>query len=167
IGESVALPAGSKIVARHLPEHHRGFASGALMSALRSGNAVGTFGAGFLMAKYGWRPVFIGIGLVSLLWLPAWAKWMPHNGGLPADSVKASSSDKAGPDFAASLSQRSFWGTTMGHFACNYLFYFMITWLPSYLVFARHLSMSNMTRIAGLYYTLDAVSAMACGWLQD
>src|SRR6266699_4973397 len=52
-GDSVALPAGSKILARHLPEHHRGFAGGALMSALRAGNAVGTFGAGFLMAKYG------------------------------------------------------------------------------------------------------------------
>ena len=169
IGESVALPAGSKILARHLPEHHRGFASGALMSALRAGNAVGTFGGGFLMAKYGWRPVFIGIGLVSLLWLPAWAKWMPHN-GLPTDSVKTSSNNgsrKPGPDFAAILGQRSFWGTTVGHFSCNYLFYFMITWLPSYLVFGRHLTMSSMTRIAGLYYTVDAVSAMAAGWLQD
>jgi len=171
IGESVALPAGSKILARHLPEHHRGFAGGALMSALRAGNAVGTFGAGFLMAKYGWRPVFIGIGLVSLLWLPAWAKWMPHNGRLSSDSVEMGPTkidpNKPGPDFADIVGQRSFWGTTIGHFCCNYLFYFMITWLPSYLVFGRHLSMSSMTRIAGLYYTVDAVSAMACGWLQD
>ncbi len=168
IGESVALPAGSKILARHLPEHHRGFAGGALMSALRAGNAVGTFGAGFLMTKYGWRPVFIAIGLVSLLWLPAWAKWMPHNG--LTGSVKTSAdntSKKPGPDFAAILGQRSFWGTTIGHFSCNYLFYFMITWLPSYLSDERHLSMITMTRIAGLYYTVDAVSAIAAGWLQD
>src|SRR5947207_185317 len=123
VGESVALPAGSKILARCLPEHHRGFASGALMSALRTGNAVGTFGAGFLMAKYGWRPVFIGLGLVSLLWLPAWAKWMPQNGVSP-DSATAGSdkgSTKTGPHFAAILGQRSFWGTTVGHFSCNYL----------------------------------------------
>src|SRR5207245_4964096 len=46
IGESVALPCGSKILARHLPEQHRGFASGALMSALKFGNAAGTLGAG-------------------------------------------------------------------------------------------------------------------------
>jgi ACS family D-galactonate transporter-like MFS transporter len=79
IGESVAVPASSKILARYLPEHHRGFASGVVMSALRCGNAVGTFGAGFLMAKFGWRPMFIAIGLVSLLWLPAWAKFMPRD----------------------------------------------------------------------------------------
>src|SRR6266699_5533223 len=141
IGESVAVPATSKILARHLPEHHRGFASGVVNSALRCGNAVGTFGAGFLMAKYGWRPVFIGIGLVSLLWLPAWAKWMPHNGRLSSDSVEMGPTkidpNKPGPDFADIVGQRSFWGTTIGHFCCNYLFYFMITWLPSYLVFGR------------------------------
>ncbi len=35
VGESVAVPASSKILARHLSEHHRGFASGVVMSALR------------------------------------------------------------------------------------------------------------------------------------
>jgi MFS transporter, ACS family, D-galactonate transporter len=161
IGESVAMPAGSKILARCLPEHHRGFAGGALMSALRTGNAVGTFGAGFLMVKYGWRPVFIGIGLTSLLWLPAWLKWMPRDGHAITRTSRSSLNT------AEILAQRSFWGTTLGHFACNYLFYFMITWLPTYLVTGRHLSMATMTRIAGVYYTVDAASAMLSGWLQD
>lgn len=161
IGESVALPSCSKILARHLPEHHRGFASGALMSALRCGNAVGTFGAGFLMAKFGWRPVFIAIGLVSLLWLPAWTRWMPRDGLALPQAVEA------GPGSAAILRQRSFWGTCAGHFSCNYLFYFMITWLPTYLVLERHLSMATMTGVAGIYYSVDAVSSIASGWLQD
>jgi MFS transporter, ACS family, D-galactonate transporter len=161
VGESVALPSCSKILAQHLPEHHRGFASGALMSALRCGNAVGTFGAGFLMAKFGWRPVFIGVGLVSLLWLPAWTRWMPRNNPIPAHPVDA------GPGWTAILRQRSFWGTCAGHFSGNYLFYFMITWLPTYLVLERHLSMATMTGVAGLYYSADALSAVASGWLQD
>src|SRR6266404_960787 len=161
VGESVAVPASSKILARHLPEHHRGFASGVVMSALRCGNAVGTFGAGFLMAKYGWRPVFIGIGLLSLLWLPAWMKWMPRNPIFVADAVTPI------PGFAEIFRQKSFWGTSAGHFACNYLFYFMINWLTSYLVLERHLSMTTMTKIAGIYYSVDAVSATAGGWLQD
>src|SRR5437773_7326360 len=46
IGESVAFPSCSKILARHLPEYHRGFANGVIASAFRCGNAVGTFGAG-------------------------------------------------------------------------------------------------------------------------
>jgi len=161
VGESVAVPASSKILARHLPEHHRGFASGVVMSALRCGNAVGTFGAGFLMAKFGWRPVFVGIGLVSLLWLPAWTKWMPRGAGFAVDSVTPA------PGFAEIFRQKSFWGTSAGQFCCNYLFYFMITWLPTYLVIERHLSMGAMAKVAGMYYSVDAASAIATGFLQD
>jgi len=80
IGESVMSPAYSKILSFHLPEHHRGFANGVLQAAVRSEPAVGTLGTGFLIAKYGWRPAFIGIGLVSLAWIPAWIKWMPRGG---------------------------------------------------------------------------------------
>jgi ACS family D-galactonate transporter-like MFS transporter len=173
IGESVALPASSKILCRHLPEHHRGFASGALMSALRCGNAVGTFGAGYLMAKYGWRPVFIWVGLVSILWLPAWWKWKPRNGpGVTHSDLADCDSDPAqsdpeSPEMIDIWLQRSFWGTSIGHFSCNYLFYFMITWLPSYLVLERHLSLTTMTTIAGMYYSVDAASAIGGGWLQD
>ncbi len=161
VGESVAVPASSKILARHLPEHHRGFASGVVMSALRCGNAVGTFGAGFLMAKFGWRPVFVGIGLVSLLWLPAWAKWMPRKASFVVDSIMPA------PGFSEIFKQKSFWGTSAGQFCCNYLFYFMITWLPTYLVLERHLSMAAMAKVAGMYYSVDAVSAIATGFLQD
>ena len=171
IGESVALPASSKILCRHLPEHHRGFASGALMSALRCGNAIGTFGAGYLMAQFGWRPIFIWVGLISMLWLPAWQKWKPRNGRL-ADHSDPANCDSAqftaaSPSIIDILRQRSFWGTCVGHFSCNYLFYFMITWLPSYLVLERHLSIATMTTIAGVYYSVDAASAIAGGWLQD
>ena len=160
-GESAALPAASKILARHLAEHHRGFAAGALMSALRCGNAIGTLGAGLLMARFGWRPVVLWIGVASLLWLPAWQKWKPHGG--QAAAVPSGH----GPGFGDILRQQSFWGTVGGHFCSNYLFYFMATWLPSYLVMERHLSMGSMARTAGLYYFVDAVSAISTGWLQD
>ena len=161
VGESVALPCGSKILAKNLPEHHRGFASGALMSALKFGNAVGTLGAGVLMAKFGGRPVFIAIGLLSLVWLPAWRKWKPAEGRVQPHH------QNPGPNWATILQHRSFWGTSAGHFCSNYLFYFMITWLPSYLIRAHHLSMATMSMVAGLYYCVDGVSAISTGWLQD
>ncbi len=162
VGESVAMPTGSKILAQHLPEHYRGFASGALMSALRVGNAVGTLGAGLLMAKYGWRPVFIIIGVASLAWLPLWARWKPGD-----PMVRSHVGEEHRARLIDIVMHRSFWGTSAGHFASNYLFYFMITWLPSYLVRERHLSMETMSEIAGLYYSVDAVGAIAGGWLQD
>ncbi|SRR5581483_11796048 len=161
IGEAVALPCGSKILALHLPEHYRGFASGCVMSGLKWGNVIGTLVAGLLIADFGWRRVFISVGLISLLWLPAWTKWMPRH------AVQSLRRNEGGPDFWDILSQRSFWGTSAGHFATNYLFYFMITWLPTYLVIERHLSMKGMAVVAGLCYGVDALSAVFTGWLQD
>src|SRR6266478_5383062 len=159
VGESVAVPASSKILARHLSEHHRGFASGVVMSALRCGNAVGTFGAGFLMAKYGWRPVFIGIGLLSLLWLPAWMRWMPR--------TAASAHSGVCPRVIEILRQRSFWATAAGGFCLAYPLYFMITWLPFYLSHEQHLSMREMVNTAAMYYAVDAAAALATGWITD
>ena len=161
------MPCGSKILACHLPEQYRGFASGTLMSSLKCGNAVGTLGAGLLMAKYGWRTVFISIGLISLLWLPAWQKWIPRDGEGVAHRAEPSDCHPDSPRGWDILLQRSFWGTSAGHFSSNYLFYFMMTWLPSYLVRERHLTLSLMAIVGGLYYSADALAAMLAGWLQD
>jgi ACS family D-galactonate transporter-like MFS transporter len=121
---------------------------------------VGTLGAGLLMAKYGWRPVFIGIGLTSLLWLPAWIRWRPR-GGTINRSLPASSG------LADIVRQRSFWGVCTGHFSTVYLLYFMLTLLPFYLVRERHLSMQTMAKIANACYTIEALSALTTGWLSD
>jgi MFS family permease len=161
IGESVALPSIGKILARHLSEQHRGFANGLIAFAFRGGNAVGTLGAGLAMARYGWRPVFIAVGFASLLWLPAWARWKPRGGNASTGGPAAIHG------FGKILRQRSFWGSCAGHFSSNYLLYFMVTWLPYYLVHARHLSMQTMARTAGLYYLVDALSAVLGGWLSD
>jgi len=160
VGESVMVPAYSKIFSFHLPEHCRGFANGVVQGAVRFGPAVGTLGAGLLMTKYGWRPVFIGIGLTSLAWLPAWIRWRPR-------SVTMNRSLPAFPGFADIMRQRSFWGVCAGHFSTIYLLYFMLTLLPFYLVHERHLSMASMVKIASAYYTIEALSAIMTGWLSD
>ncbi len=160
VGESVAFPSCSKILARHLPEHHRGFANAFISFGLKSGPAVGTLGAGLLMAKYGWRPVFIGMGFVALLWLPAWAKWMPRGPG-----VSRPVATKTG--YLDILIQRSFWGASAGHFASNYLLYLSVTWLPYYLQREQHLSLSTMSKVASLYFAVDAISCLTAGTVAD
>ncbi|HLZ12916.1 MAG TPA: MFS transporter [Candidatus Acidoferrum sp.] len=163
VGESVAFPSFSKVLSKYVPEHARGFANGIIIAGMRTGPAIGTLGAGLLMAKYGWRPVFIGIGLVSLLWLPAWFLFMPRGPGLPHKPASSS----AQPSTLDIFAQRSFWGVTIGHFASNYYVYFMLTWLPIYLVQERHLSSKQMPKIGALYYLCDAVSTILCGWVSD
>src|SRR5215470_15255623 len=72
MGESVIFPCSCKVIASFVPEKFRGISNGLMTAGMKSGPAVGALGTGLLMANYGWRPVFIGIGLISLLWIPAW-----------------------------------------------------------------------------------------------
>jgi MFS family permease len=160
MGESVAFPCYSKILARHLPEHNRGFANGAIIAGMKLGPAAGTLGAGLLMANYGWRPVFLGIGLASLAWLPAWIRWMPRH-ETPAYFTEAC------PRVIDILRQPPFRATALGAFCVAYPLYFTITWLPFYLVQEQHLSLQNMVKIAALFYTVDAAAALATGCVAD
>jgi MFS family permease len=160
-GESVAFPSYSKILAKHCPEILRGRANALISSGIASGPAFGIFFGAMLMARYGWRPVFEGLGLVSLLWLIPWIKWMPLGPGL---SVSASGRT---PTIVEILKQRSAWGTFFGLFAYNYLSYFLLTWMPSYLVLERHFSIEKMGKIGGAAYLILALSALLSGWISD
>jgi len=169
-GESVMFPAASKIFARNLPEHARGLANGTLCASMRWGAAVGTFGGGLLIAHLGWRTTFIVIGLISLLWLPAWMRWKPVpmlSGIQRGNASPCQPGDVETPSFAAILGKRSFWGASTGHFCFNYISYFMISWLPYYLVHERHLSISTMAGTAGLLYMVDSLSSVLTGWFTD
>lgn len=161
-GESVAYPSFSKIFANHLPETRRGFANSAIAAGVWLGPALGILAGGMLMAKFGWRPFFIVLGLVSMLWLLAWIWWMPRGPALSAAGGK-----HVGPGIAEILGQRSMWGTCAGLFCVNYVSYFLITWLPYYLIRERHLTLTRMSRIGALVYLVGSVTATICGWLSD
>ncbi|HEY2472775.1 MAG TPA: MFS transporter [Terracidiphilus sp.] len=161
VGESVMFPASSKILAKHLPEHARGFANGLMNASMRWGSAIGTLGGGLLMARWGWRPAFVAIGVISLLWLPAWARWKA------ADVPPAEQAGTGSLRFRTILRQRAFWGAASGHFCANYLVYFLMSWLPYYLVHERGLSMAAMSVAASALWVVDSLSSVATGTIAD
>ena len=112
-------------------------------------------------AKYGWRPVFIVFGCVSLLWLLPWSRVeVPKLIAAVGPSLRP-------PSLRQILRQRSLWGACLGMFSANYSFYFILAWLPFYLVKARGLSIESMAWTASWAYLLNAVAALWMGWLTD
>src|ERR1700676_1224492 len=160
-GESVAFPSYCKILAKNFPEALRGGANSFISAGIAGGPAFGIFFGAMLIARHGWRPFFIVLGLLSLLWLPPWKRWMPKGVGLYVSPTAQT------PRIAEILKQRSAWGTFAGLFAFNYLSYFLLTWLPSFLVNERHFSMQKMGTIGGAAYGILAVSALISGWVSD
>src|SRR3954467_7672392 len=62
VGESIAFPGGSKIIARHVPAERRGVANAALAMGIALGPALGTLAGGLIVANWGWRPMFVCFG---------------------------------------------------------------------------------------------------------
>ena len=162
LGESVAFPCSSKLLAQHLPPHRLGLANGLIALGLSLGPAFGTFTGGMLMAQMGWRQVFILFGLVSLLWLWPWLVATRHLSAAD-DGPKVDTA----PSFRAILARREAWGAGLGHFCINYGFYFVISWMPLYLVKSRGFSVSQMAELGGLIYLVYAASSLTVGWSSD
>jgi MFS family permease len=162
LGESAAFPCSAKLLAQHLPTARLGAANGLIGVGLALGPAFGTFAGGLMMARTGWRPVFLLFGLISLAWLLPWWRATRHAASRPDATPPGPA-----PSFRQILAQPSLWGAALGHFASNYSFYFVISWLPLYLVKARGFSMGQMAQMAGLIYVVYAISAFSAGRLAD
>jgi MFS transporter, ACS family, D-galactonate transporter len=161
IGESVAYPSYSKIIALNFPEEHRGLANAVISSGLLLGPGFGMVLGGLLMVRFGWRPFFILLGFASLLWLIPWLKCMPKSAlAIPTDSMNLLR-------LAQFLRLRSAYGTCLGLFCGNYVSFFLLTWLPFYLVRERHFSMNKMATIGGVAYLSSSCITTLAGWLSD
>jgi MFS transporter, ACS family, D-galactonate transporter len=161
VGESIAYPSYSKIIASHFHEERRGLANAVVASGLALGPSLGMLFGGTLMGRFGWRPFFVTLGLVSILWLVPWAAWMPRTKAL------ADGSTGHCPKLQEIVARRSWVATALGLFSSNYVNYFLITWLPFYLVRERGYSMSGMAKVGGSMLLTTAVSALVCGKLSD
>ncbi|WP_293379371.1 MFS transporter [Phenylobacterium sp.] len=162
LGESTAFPCSSKLIAQHMPQHRLGIANGLVSMGLSLGPAFGTLAGGLLMAKTGWRPVFLLFGLASLLWLWPWLS-ATRRLSAAADEPKR---DLA-PSFLAIMGRREAWGAGLGHFCNNYAFYFVISWLPLYLVKSRGFTVSQMAELGGAIYVIYAAASIGTGWISD
>jgi len=158
-GESVAYPCYSRIFAIAIPSEHRGVANALLDAASKLGPALGTLAGGALLATVGWRMFFVVLGAVSLLWLIPWLRWMPQ--------ISRSQDSDGGPSTLDILRTRSAWGAFLGHFCGNYFWFFLLTWLPTYLVTERAYPMAKMVRVSSIAYLAIAAATMCAGWISD
>jgi MFS family permease len=167
LGESVGFPSSSKLIASAVQPAQLGLANGLMAFGYSVGPAVGTVAGGFIMAHFGWRASFVLFGAVSLLWLWPWSRVRVESeratGAILTDAIAPA----ATPSFQEILRQRGLWGTSIGLFASNYGFYFILAWLPDYLVKARGFSIESMAGVAGSAYLINALAALASGWATD
>ena len=168
IGESVYVPAGSKIVCTLFAPKDRGFPTGLFNCGIGAGLAVGAPLTAVLISRYGWRHMFMIVGTAALIWLVPWLglfpSHLPHHdpgkrassGGTPLGAEKR----RLGFD-------RNLLGICLGVFCQGYYWYVMVTWLPDYLMTVRHLPIITAGLYAALPYLIVTIGMPLGGWIAD
>jgi MFS family permease len=161
VGESLAFPGSSKLIARHVPPERRGIANAALAMGIDLGPAVGTLAGGLMVASWGWHAMFFVFGAVTLLWLAPW-QWTVR-------TLSRVGYAEEGPRVSVGTLLRRWplWSMSIVHGLGNYCFYFLLAWLPLYLTKSRGFSITEMTLLASLGYAVQGACAFLYGHFSD
>ena len=166
VGESVVTPAGMRWIRFHCAENQRGLAVGLYMAAAKVGPAVGAPLAAALVSAYGWRMMFVILGLGCLLWLVPWMKLVKDDDRV-LESAQARRSPESNVPLGAVLASPVIWGTVIGTFCYQYFVYFCMTWMPAYFVERRNLSLNKMGLYTMFSFLGMAVVATLAGFAAD
>ncbi len=164
VGECAAFPSMSKLLAENVPPEKLGFANGFIVSGIAFGPAFGTFAGGLILASIGWRTMFILFGSVALLWLVPW--FAVARRVTPQRKVAASIFAPP-PPVTEMLQLRALWGACLGHFCVNYTLYFVLSWLPLWLVQQRGFSILEMAKLGASVYCVYGLMVILSGWFSD
>lgn len=162
MGESVAYPAYSKIIANNFPEQLRGTANALIDTGSKVGPAIGVMLGVKMLQWFTWRGMFLVIGAVSLLWLVPWC--------VAASNIQVRATMKEDgwtPTYRELMGRRSVWGTVLGLFGGNYAWYFYLTWLPYYFETERHYTADRLALLGSLPFWAVAFASMLFGLLAD
>jgi MFS family permease len=164
--EAVVTPAGMGWIRFNFPENRRGLAVGLYMAAAKVGPALGAPIAAWLVIAYGWRHMFLILGLGAMVWLVPWL-WIVKDDYRQTAKSEASKTPAAAIHFGRVLASPVIWGTVVGTFCYQYFVYFCMTWMPGYFVERRNLSLGSMGLYTMFSFLGMAVVATLSGWAAD
>src|SRR6185295_18396240 len=109
---------------------------------------------------------FAIVGFAAFVWLVPWFLATPRQ---MRDTSAASQArtELTWSGVAHLLRNRDFLGVLLGFFCFDYYWYFLITWLPSYLYDVRHLTILKSAIYTSLPMLVFGVCQPFGGWLAD
>jgi sugar phosphate permease len=186
IGEAGAFPVATRAMQLWYPREERGFVQGITHSASRAGAAIAPPIVIYLMTSFGWHSVFYVCGAVGIIWALWWVvsyrnlpeehglvnreelahiRGVDDNGAVKPPYMEA----KASVPWSTLLSSPNMWAIMCAYFTYVYCLWIFLSWLPSYLVDARHFDLVKV----GIYASLplwagvvgDTVGGLATDWI--
>jgi len=181
VGEAPTFPANAKAIGYWFPAEERSLATAIFDSAAKLASAIGVPILGVVLMRFGWRWCFAATGFISLVYFVLFSLFYKNpseehsllasergflltHGAQPEDRTHATK----GAPLAYLLARRKVWALALGFAAYNYTFYFLLTWLPSYLSMARGIDLLHSALYTSLPWLVAACADMLVGgWLVD
>jgi MFS family permease len=175
-GEAGAWPNATRTFARWIPFSERGKVQGIFFMGAHLAGGITPALVAWMALFLTWRQVFFVFGLLGIAWSLAWYAWFRDE---PADHPSVNDAERqliedgrgaeephrAG-DWRVVL-QPSALALCAAYFANSYGFYFLITWLPSYLEKQRGYHAGSISLFAGLPLLLSVIADFTGGVTTD
>jgi len=170
LAESVGPLASIAFIRHNFAGKDQGLPTSIYIGGQNAGPALGAILGAFLIDRYGWRPMFAITGLVALAWLPFWLAAVPSDGTSAMHQAEPESDDSAGGSqwaWRVLLTHRAFWTMSATVFLAAYYWYFVLTWVPSYLILARGFTTLEMGRVLSTALFAMAIVNILAGGVVD
>ena len=167
VGEAIYLPGGSKVVSLLFRPSERGLPSGLFDAGTRTGLVIEGVLVPWMLIHYGWRASFSIVGFAALLWLIPWFLTTPKELSGSADPSAPLARHGFLKTVAALVTNRNLLGVCLSFFCFDYYWYFLVNWLPDYLVTSRGLTILSAGLYAALPYFVFGASEPIGGWIAD
>jgi MFS transporter, ACS family, D-galactonate transporter len=169
-GQAILFPATARASVNWFQERERGTITGIYLTGVRIGQALISWVGAWFLARYSWNLFFMVTGLVALIWLLPWLKFLGKWEKKPDSTASATSTASGGQSFLKSLlllKDRTVLGIFLGFFAYDYAWYVFITWLPGYLVLERQFTPAEMGVYSAVPFLAMSLIILASGTLSD
>ncbi len=180
VGEAPTFPANAKAIGLWFPSSERGFATAIFDAAAKLASALGVPVLGVLLLAFGWRWSFAITGLISLLYFalfftiyrdpdddPALTESERRYISDPPTLLSAHDAEPPKASLGYLLRQRKVLGLAIGFGSYNYVFYLLLTWLPSYLSAALHIDLLHSFLYTSVPWIVATFADLAAGLGSD
>jgi ACS family D-galactonate transporter-like MFS transporter len=179
--EAPCFPANSRVLGSWFPQHERARANSVFAVGQYFGLAFMSPLLFWIVARFGWRMLFILTGSVGLLFSFVWLKSYvePHE-SQRVDQAELDYIETGGGlgyrqaaipfrwrNIVQLIGKRQILGASIGQFAGNCTLVFFLTWFPSYLATERHMEWLKVGIFAVMPYIAASVGVLLGGWLSD
>jgi ACS family glucarate transporter-like MFS transporter len=176
-GQSADWPASILALKKWFPVRERSQGNSVLLGGLYLGPIAAAPLTTLVIATLGWHFAFYGFGVLGLLLGAAWLAWFrddprTHPRISRAEAALIAGGQPAEPPgqpgaFLRCLSSVQFWAIGVQYFCLVLVQSFYTTWLPTYLMSDRHLSLKAMGVYASLPWVALFVMVFIAGAIAD